>query len=144
MSHSLKNFWDPLFLYRKIMFGLFFFFRPFLAWFLFFFFSSEKFTFTHSLGWKTCFFFPAAGKKKRVFHTLTRFLPKNPKKQTIPGKKKRYLCPERSLMAPRKAEFAGKRNIFYLKEFKYIFQSPITLTKHYLPFSQKKEIPSIL
>ena len=94
MSHSLKNFRDPLFLYRKITFGLFFFFRPFLAWFLFFFFSSEKFTFTHSLDWKTCFFFSGyrKKKKKRVFHSFTRFSPKNPKKQTIPGKKKiRYL-----------------------------------------------------
>ena len=93
MSHSLKNFWDPLFLYRKIMFGLFFFSGHFWHDFCFFFFPRKSLpSLTHSVEKRVFFFFPAAEKKKRVFHTLTRFLPKNPKKQTIPGKKKkRYL-----------------------------------------------------
>ena len=64
-----------------------FFFRPFLAWFLFFFFPWKSLhSLTHSFE-KAVFFFRAR-KKKRVFYSLTRFLPKNPKKQTIPGKKK--------------------------------------------------------
>ena len=77
-THS-KIFETLYFYIGKSRLACFFFFRPFLAWFLFFFFSSEKFTFTHSLDWKTCF----------IFHSLTRISPKNPKKQTIPGKKKK-------------------------------------------------------
>ena len=65
MSHSLKNFRDPLFLYRKIMFGLFFFSAHFWHDFCFFFFSSEKFTFTPSLD----------------------FFRKIPKNKLFPGKK---------------------------------------------------------
>ena len=74
------------FLKRKSCLVCFFFPPTFGRIFVFFF--LEKFTFTHSLDWKARFFFPGPEKKKRVFHSLTRFLPKNPKKQTIPWKKK--------------------------------------------------------
>ena len=47
-SHSLKKFRDPLFLYRKITQACFFFPTIFGMIFVLFF-SSEKFTFTHSL-----------------------------------------------------------------------------------------------
>ena len=87
MSHSLKNFRDPLFLFRKIMFGLFFFSAHFWHDFCFFFFLGKVYLYSLTR-LKNVFFFPGTGKKKRVFHTLIRFLPKNPKKQTIPGKKK--------------------------------------------------------
>ena len=89
MSHSLKNFWDPLFLYRKIMFGLFFFFRPFLAWFLFFFFPRKSLpSLTHSVE-KRVFFFPLPEKKKTGFsHTHPIFAEKSKKTNYSREKKK--------------------------------------------------------
>ena len=64
------------FLKRKIIWACFF----FSLIFLFFYFSLEKFNFTHSLIWKSCFFFFRPPEEKRVFHSLSRFLPKNPQK----------------------------------------------------------------
>ena len=92
-THS-KIFETLYFYIGKSCLACFFFSGHFWHDFCFFFFPRKSLpSLTHSVE-KRVFFFPAAGKKKkRVFHTLTRFLPKNPKKQTIPGKKKkRYLC----------------------------------------------------
>ena len=84
MSHSLKNFRDPLFLFRKIMFGLFF-FPPIFGMIFVFFFLGKVYLYSLTR-LKNVFFFSGYRKKKRVFHSLIRFLPKNPKKQTIPLK----------------------------------------------------------
>ena len=65
------------------MVDLFFFSAHFL--------SQEKFK-VHSLTrLQSLFFFSRPGKKNDFFYSLTRFLPKIPKTQTITGKKKRYL-----------------------------------------------------
>ena len=94
MSHSLKNFRDPLFLYRKITFGLFFFPTIFGMIFVFFFPRKSLPSLTHSIE-KRVFFFPGTGKKNGFFTHSLDFHGKIPKKQTIPGKKKlRYLWGE--------------------------------------------------
>ena len=68
---------------------MFFFSAHFWSEFCFFFPGK---VYMHSLTHlKKLFFFPAPEKKKRLFYSLTRFWRKIPKKQTFPGKKKRYL-----------------------------------------------------
>ena len=69
-----------------------FFFPAIFGMIFVFFFSSEKFTFTHSLGWKTCFFFSRCRKKKKTgfSHTHPIFAEKSKKtnysreKKTLP------------------------------------------------------------
>ena len=97
MSHSLKNFWDPLFLYRKIMFGLFFFSGHFWHDFCFFFFLGK--VYLHSLTrLKNVFFFFPLPEKKNGFLTHSRdFCRKIQKNKLFPGKKKRYLWHEGTL-----------------------------------------------
>ena len=73
MSHSLKNFRDSLFLYKKIMFGLLFF--PFIFGMIFFFRKSLP-SLTHSI-------------EKRVYGFFTHSLDfaKKSQKKLFPGKK---------------------------------------------------------
>ena len=67
----------------------FFFFFQTVFFFCFFFFLA-KFTWTHTLVWKVCFFFPGAEKKNSFFtHTLV-FFPKMQKNKLFPGNKKKH------------------------------------------------------
>ena len=84
-THS-KFFEAPIFLKKKFMFSLFFFSAHFWQDFCFFFFL-EKFTFTHSLDWKTRFFFRDRKKNGFFTHSLD-FCRKIPKNKLFLGKKK--------------------------------------------------------
>ena len=86
MSHSLKYFRDPLFLYRKITFGLFFFSDHFWHDFCFFFPRKSLPSLTHSIE-KRVFFFRVPEKKTGFSLTHSIFTEKSQKNKLFPGKK---------------------------------------------------------
>ena len=90
MSHSLKNFRDPLFLFRKIMFGLFFFFPPIFGMIFVFFFPRKSLpSLTHSIE-KRVFFFRVPEKKKTGFSLIHSIFAEKSQKTNYSQEKKKY------------------------------------------------------
>ena len=96
MSHSLKNFRDPLFLFRKIMFGLFFFFALFRHDFCFFFPWKSLHSLTHSF--EKAVFFSGPGKKTGFLLTHSIFAEKSQKTNYSREKKNRTFGWESSVI----------------------------------------------